>query len=81
MTLDTSVPRPSVTRPIGDDDLLSAAEAGAVLLSGSVEVGSAVALEVVDEDGTRVSATLVADAEGGWDSAPARPVRRSPTAS
>ncbi|MBE3668648.1 hypothetical protein BOO25_06735, partial [Vibrio navarrensis] len=66
ITLDTSVPKPTITTPIEGDDKVNAAEDGDVLIAGSgAEAGNSVTV-TIDDGANSLSRTVTADNSGNW---------------
>nr|WP_156478466.1 Ig-like domain-containing protein [Vibrio cidicii] len=66
ITLDTSVPTPTITTPIEGDGRVNAAEDGDVLIAGTgAEPGNSVTVAITDNSNTD-SRTVIADSSGDW---------------
>ncbi|MBG0758312.1 hypothetical protein BOO22_02675 [Vibrio cidicii] len=66
ITLDTSVPTPTITTPIEGDGRVNAAEDGDVLIAGTgAEPGNSVTVAITDNSNTD-SRTVTADSSGDW---------------
>ncbi|EPN8460490.1 Ig-like domain-containing protein [Vibrio cidicii] len=66
ITLDTSVPTPTITTPIEGDGKVNAAEDNDVLIAGTgAEPGNSVTVVITDNSNTD-SRTVIADSSGDW---------------
>jgi len=66
VVVDTVGEEPAVDAPIAGDGRISAAEGGAVGLSGSAEAGSLVRVTIADGVGGSVTGVVKAAGDGGW---------------
>ncbi len=64
IVVDTIANAPTINPDIMDDDIINAAEAGAVLVSGTTEAGAAVTVEFIDTSAASVSVVTTAEASG-----------------
>ena len=66
VTIDTVADPMTLDTPVMDDDRLNAAEAIAVLLSGTAEPDSVIDVALEDSDGVRVATQVQTDGAGVW---------------
>ncbi|WAJ71411.1 cadherin-like domain-containing protein [Catenovulum adriaticum] len=70
ITLDNAAPSaPVITTPIAADDVVNAAEASQLILTGSSEANALVKLTVTDENNASVTMQTTANSQGEWTTA------------
>ncbi|MGB7251501.1 MAG: Ig-like domain-containing protein, partial [Phormidesmis sp.] len=67
VTIDAAAPiAPTITTPIEGDNIVSAAEQGSVLLSGTAEANATVDIVLTDINNATAVASVTADGNGDW---------------